>query len=191
MHLDFEDIQETINSIINLFNEKGSQEYIGEGLSVYQHMVRSAYIAYSKGYSDEIIIGALLHDIGHLLDAEGSMNGFGNVDHETIGAYFLKSKGFSKLVVDIVAYHVAAKRYLCAVDKYYYDVLSDASKETLKLQGGKMNLIEVQIFENLPNYKAIVLVRKIDDLSKDVSSQSHPIEFYHKILELHLFNYYR
>ena len=191
MHLDFEDIQETISAIISLFNQKGNLEYIGEGLTVYQHMVRTAYIAFSKGYSDEIVIGALLHDIGHLLEAEGSMNGFGNVDHETIGAYYLKSKGFSKLVIDVVAYHVAAKRYLCAVDKYYYELLSDASKETLNLQGGKMNLIETQIFENLPNYKAIVLVRKIDDLAKDVSSQSHPIEFYAKMLELHLFNYYR
>ena len=193
MNLDFEDIQETITSIFQLFNEKGSQDYIGENITIYQHMVRCAYIAFSKGYNDEIIIASLLHDIGHLLDSDESksMNGFGNENHELIGAQYLKSKGFSKLVVDIVAYHVAAKRYLCTVDKYYYDVLSDASKETLKLQGGKMSLIEVQIFENLLNYKAILLVRRIDDLAKDHSSQSHPIEFYGKILELHLFNYHR
>jgi predicted HD phosphohydrolase len=66
--------------------------------------------------------------------------------------------------------------------------LSNASKETLKMQGGKMNLIETQFFENLPHYKEILLVRKMDDLAKDANIEFHPIEFYSTMLEEHLFN---
>lgn len=188
MHLDIEDVRETVQKIIDLFNQKGSAEYVGEDVSVYKHMVICAYLALSKGYNNEIVISALLHDLGHLLESEEQMNGFGNVNHELLGAQFLKAHGFSKLVIDAVSYHVAAKRYLCAVDKYYYELLSTASKETLKMQGGKMNLIETQFFENLPHYKEILLVRKMDDLAKDAEMEFQPIEFYSTMLEEHLFN---
>jgi predicted HD phosphohydrolase len=56
------------------------------------------------------------------------------------------------------------------------------------MQGGKMNLIETQFFENLPHYKEILLVRKIDDLAKDANIEFHSIEFYSTMLEEHLFN---
>ncbi len=43
--------------------------------------------------------------------------------------------------------HVAAKRYLSASEAGYFDVLSEASKLSLRLQGGPMNAEEQAKFE--------------------------------------------
>jgi len=46
--------------------------------------------------------------------------------HEEAGATVL-TEFFPSVVTDCVRDHVAAKRYLCAVDPTYFDDLSDAS----------------------------------------------------------------
>ena len=55
-------------------------------------------------------------------------------------------KFFNKDVVKPIKYHVLAKRYL-ARDKKYFNSLSDASKISLKLQGGALNKGESKKFE--------------------------------------------
>ena len=58
-------------------------------------------------------------------------------NHESIGFEYLKNF-FKEQVVEPIKYHVLAKRYL-ARNKKYYNHLSDASKISLKLQGGILN----------------------------------------------------
>ena len=63
-------------------------------------------------------------------------------------------------------YHVAAKRYICAIDPGYLRRLSEASVHSLRLQGGPMSAEEVAEFEKHPNIREIVKVRYLDDAGK-------------------------
>jgi gamma-butyrobetaine dioxygenase len=69
-------------------------------------------------------------------------------------------------VTEPVRLHVAAKRYLCAVDAGYFGLLSGESVRTLSLQGGPMTTAEVAAFEALPFSRDAVAVRRWDDQAK-------------------------
>ncbi|MEO1161924.1 MAG: hypothetical protein AAFW74_15990, partial [Pseudomonadota bacterium] len=86
--------------------------------------------------------------------------------HEDIGESFL-TDWFGDEVTQPVKLHVAAKRYLCAVDSSYFARLSDASVLTLKLQGGPMSETQVAEFEANPHHRDAVRLRIWDDQAKD------------------------
>ncbi|MCL4115106.1 UNVERIFIED_CONTAM: hypothetical protein GTU68_037663 [Idotea baltica] len=140
-------------------------------MSVNSHSLQAALLAEDAGYEDSQIVAAFLHDIGHLLhEVEKSkvdkMGEFGIVDHELIGAQYLESIGFEDKICVPIANHVKSKRYLCAIDKSYYDELSDASVQTLNYQGGPMSKEEVETFENEDYFTESVALRKLDDQAK-------------------------
>ncbi|HLH27374.1 MAG TPA: hypothetical protein VKW77_00580, partial [Acidimicrobiales bacterium] len=62
--------------------------------------------------------------------------------------------------------HVAAKRYLCAVDPKYRAGLSPASLRSLELQGGPMTPAEVAAFEDGAFFRDAVRLRHWDDAAK-------------------------
>jgi putative nucleotidyltransferase with HDIG domain len=183
--------EKVVEIIFQLFNKKGDDMYIGEPVTKYQHMVQSAMIAQNLGYTDEMVIAALLHDIGHVcveMTPDNDMNGFGIKNHDLIGAQLLRENGFSDLVVSAVENHVAAKRYLCTKFQNYYDQLSLASLETLKLQGGMMNETEILEFENHPYFDENIKIRKIDELAKDEHMEIVAVESFKEIMLNHLIN---
>lgn len=71
--------------------------------------------------SDDLIIAALLHDIGQIVPLDtlkeekmnlgGNEGNVGRIGHESIGAGYLRSLGFGDDVCCLVGSHVAAKRY--------------------------------------------------------------------------------
>ena len=74
----------------------------------------------------QIIIGALLHDIGHLLGLAQDLprmitqgRELGAQNHECLGGDFLKERCFPQIVCDIVRGHVNAKRYLVVKERGY------------------------------------------------------------------------
>lgn len=154
--------------ICNLYQLRGEAKY-GEHCSVNSHSIQSAILARGQGLSTMLIGGAFLHDIGHICMPEielQTMETYGIVDHEGIGAKYLKEKGFPTMVIDVVGYHVAAKRYLCSINPSYLSDLSEASSQTFIHQGGKMTQEEIHEFRAHPHFKEIVIVRKIDDEAK-------------------------
>ncbi|MFT5000219.1 MAG: putative nucleotidyltransferase with HDIG domain, partial [Planctomycetota bacterium] len=151
----------------DIFTRRGAESYLGEDVTMSQHMFQGAQLAEQAGADDMLIAGALLHDIGHYTNefpddalAQGTDN-----HHDVAGAAVL-SAFFPETVTDCARYHVAAKRYLCAIDKGYLARLSDASIHTLGLQGGAMSAEEVADFAQNPNLEAIVQVRIWDDEGK-------------------------
>ena len=157
------------DEIISLYQQHGGEEYAGEKVSQLEHMVQSAQIASHSGFDQDVVLAAFLHDIGHICVSAfplNSMDGFGIIDHEKIGAQFLLSKGFSPKVARLVESHVEAKRYLTYRYPEYYDGLSEASKKTLEYQGGRMTAEEAQAFEQDPLFELIVAMRKIDEQAK-------------------------
>jgi phosphonate degradation associated HDIG domain protein len=166
-----------VQKIVDLFNEKGHSLYGGEAVTQTEHALQTATFARKNNASDALITASLLHDIGHLLHAlPDDAPDFGVDDlHEELAAMFLE-KHFIKEVVEPAKLHVQAKRYLCFVDADYYNTLSEPSRQSLALQGGIMNAEEAAEFEKYENYKEAVLLRTWDDLAKDPTMQTDPIE---------------
>lgn len=159
---------ETIVDFIgSIFDRRGDEEYLGEPVNMGQHMLQGATIAEQNGQPDEIIVGALLHDIGHFTSEFGTftMDDTEDRHHEDAGAEVLE-RFFPKIITDCVRYHVAAKRYLCAKRPEYSRRLSEASVHSLNLQGGAMSSDEVAEFEKNPNLDQIIAVRYLDDAGK-------------------------
>ena len=166
---DFETLDRTniVAFLEDIFERRGGEEYLGEPVTMAQHMLQGATIAQQNGQRDVIILAALLHDVGHFTSEFGmfSMNDTQDKFHEDAGAEILE-QFFPTLVTDCVRYHVAAKRYLCATRPSYFDRLSDASVHSLNLQGGPMSDEEVKEFEKNPNLKDIIAVRFLDEAGK-------------------------
>jgi phosphonate degradation associated HDIG domain protein len=132
------------------------------------HAVQSGHHARQQGLSDALITAALLHDIGHMVHQLGEHPAAQGIDdqHEAVGAHWL-IQYFGPDVCEPVRLHVAAKRYLCAVEPSYRDGLSRDSIESLALQGGPMSVDEVSAFEREPYWQDAVALRRIDELAKD------------------------
>jgi phosphonate degradation associated HDIG domain protein len=153
--------------LADIFERRGGEEYLGESVTMAEHMLQGAFLAEQGGEDEMIIVAALLHDVGHFTSEFGtfSMDDTQDKYHEEAGARILE-RFFPQAVVDCVRYHVAAKRYLCATDPKYLGQLSAASLHSLKLQGGPMSAGEVVQFEKHPALQAIVKVRRFDDAGK-------------------------
>ncbi|MBB2202549.1 (R)-1-hydroxy-2-trimethylaminoethylphosphonate oxygenase [Gluconacetobacter tumulisoli] len=159
---------ETIVAFLaDIFARRGGEEYLGEPVTMAEHMLQGACLAERQGEADVIIVATLLHDIGHFTSEFGmfSMDDTHDRHHEEAGARILE-RFFPRLVVDCVRLHVAAKRYICATDPGYFSRLSAASVHSLSLQGGPMNDAEVAAFEKHPDFRKIVRVRHLDDAGK-------------------------
>lgn len=152
----------------DIFDRRGGEEYLGEPVTMAEHMLQGATLAEQQGKDEETIVAALLHDIGHFTSEFGTFSMADTKDryHEEAGAKVL-SGFFPSVVTDCVRYHVAAKRYLCATRPEYFNALSAASVHSLNLQGGPMNADEIAAFERNPNLKKIIEVRYLDDAGKE------------------------
>ena len=158
-----------VDVIGELFSGEGAQDYLGEDVSVAVHMRQAGALAEAAGGPAEQVAAALLHDVGHIcggtLSGRELMEGADN-RHGEAGAAWL-AQWFGPEVTEPVRLHVAAKRYLCAVEPGYYGKLSAASVYTLAVQGGPMNDAEAAEFEALPHAAAAVAVRRWDEEAKD------------------------
>lgn len=154
--------------LAGIFERRGGEEYLGEPVTMAQHMLQGATFAEQQGLREEVIVAALLHDIGHFTSEFGTYSPDDTEDrfHEEAGAKVLAAF-FPSIVTDCVRHHVAAKRYLCATDPAYFDRLSDASVHSLNLQGGPMGEDEVAAFAQNPNLADILQVRFLDEAGKE------------------------
>jgi gamma-butyrobetaine dioxygenase len=148
-----------VETIGELFAGPGARDYLGEPVTIGKHMLQAGTLAEAAGAEAPLVAAALLHDIGHLRSEPEDRHG-------EAGARWL-SQWFGEAVTEPVRLHVAAKRYLCAVDADYFGLLSGESVRTLSLQGGPMTAAEVAAFEALPHARAAVAVRRWDDQAKD------------------------
>ena len=174
----------TFEEISDLFSRHGGGAYFGEAVTQLDHALQAAHFAAEDGAPDELVVAALLHDIGHLLQATPDDLADWHTDarHEVEGGAWL-AKRFSPEISDPVRLHVPAKRYLCATDPGYVAMLSEASIVTLKLQGGLMSASEVAQFETEPFYRQAVQVRRCDDRGKIAGLEIRGLADYRLLLQ--------
>jgi len=183
-----DDRETRVAAILELLEHARGSDYIGEGVSQLEHALQAASLARAAGAPDSEILAALLHDVGHLCagpDAP-SMDGLGVVRHESIGAAYLESLGMDPRIAELVRGHVDAKRYLVGADPRYAARLSDASRETLRHQGGAMSDREQRAFEALPRHRALLRVRCWDEAAKEPGRSVEPLAAYASLLRDHL-----
>lgn len=161
-----------LDEIEHLFATRGGL-YYGEGVNQSEHALQAAELAEKEGAPPALIVAALLHDIGHLLDKHDEDAAERGIDtrHEAIGGGWLK-RHFGPEVTEPVRLHVDAKRYRCAVDAAYHDRLSDASKLSLSLQGGPMSSDEADAFLEGPFAQDALRLRLWDEEAKVVGCKT-------------------
>ena len=166
--------------ISNYLNNKSL--YIGEKVTMSEHMIQTAMLAEKTNCSSNLVCSSLLHDYGHFIlenpddlvakDKDGR--------HEDVGYEFLE-KYFLEDVLGPIKYHVKAKKYLVR-EKKYYELLSEASKASLKLQGGVMSNEEAKKFETNKFFENSIKLRKFDEIAKESGLKIKSINEYKNLL---------
>lgn len=175
--------REKVDILFTYIEERG-QTFYDEVVTQMEHALQCAALAVHSNASNTQITSALLHDIGHfVMDEHNAEVSFLETDlnHEEIGAKYLQPF-FPDAVTTPIRLHVPAKRYLCTVDTSYYDGLSEASKRSLKLQGGIMSDEERTEFEEIPHYQEALTLRRWDDQAKERGLETDGLERYKNIV---------
>ncbi|MEI6232141.1 MAG: metal-dependent phosphohydrolase [Planctomycetota bacterium] len=170
---------DTIAELRSLFDGAGSALYFGEAVTEREHALQAAHLAAQEGAGNDLIIAALLHDVGHLLHGMGEHVADVGIDahHELVGHAWM-SQRFPPAISEPGRLHVAAKRYLCSKQSGYLAKLSPASAKSLELQGGPMSSAEVEEFEVQPFWQNALRVRAWDDRAKITGWDVPPFEAY-------------
>lgn len=141
-----------VRELLEFIQSQGTTDYLGECLSQLEHSLQCAYMAQQSkdfGHDDEVVLAALLHDVGRFIPAAKNMTKMiapdgsyiGTASHDAVGERYLRQLGFSEKVCQLVGAHVWAKRYLTATEPGYYEALSATSKRTLQYQVTYANIL--------------------------------------------------
>lgn len=171
-----------MKQITDLFDRHGDSRY-GEHVNQREHMLQCAKLAEDAGDTPAMIAAALLHDVGQFLEGAGDAaedHGY-DAAHERLGEVFL-TQWFPESVTAPIALHVAAKRYLCAVEPGYLEALSGASALSLSLQGGPFSKAECEAFEAHRYFPEALRLRRYDDLGKKPGAVTPGLSHYIEII---------
>ncbi len=175
-----------METIARIFAKSGHDAYYGEPVTQLEHALQCAYLAEQAGSDPPTVAAAFLHDIGHLLPPEqtaGYMDGYGTIDHERLGADYLRQQGFEENVAQLIENHVNAKRYLVFKKPDYLALLSEASLQTLTFQGGPMNADEAATFEAHPYFNEILQLRRWDEQAKVPGLPTPDLNYYLALID--------
>jgi gamma-butyrobetaine dioxygenase len=137
---------------------------------VTDHSLQAAAAAERDGASGPLTVASLLHDIGWVLKG-------GPRPHEVRGSAFL-GEFFGPEVTDPVRLHVLAKRYLCTVDGNYESTLSEGSRRTLVVQGGRLDDRDLASFDAEPYANDAILLRLYDDQAKVQGAETPDLDHF-------------
>ncbi len=186
----------SVRAVVTLYEEYGERDYIGESITQIEHALQCCEEAEKEGAPKDVLLAALLHDMGHLLGMEkevsmvNSGEQVGITDHEHIGANYLRNVfGYSERTCSLVRNHVLTKKYLVAANPDYFNTLSKGSRSSLIEQGGPMTPEECQIFEKDPFFEWHLKFRRWDDAAKKMDShrkthEARVAEFRDKLLKI-------
>ena len=170
-----------LERLTHWFAQHGGSSYEGlrhESVSALDHALQCAQLAEDAHADAPLVAAALLHDVGHFVAIAdiGHADDFDDV-HELRGVAVLV-RDFPSAVIEPIRLHVAAKRYLTAVEPTYFAGLSPASVHSLSQQGGPFRGAEIGRFEALPFAQDAVRLRRWDDLAKRPGRETPSLAYY-------------
>ena len=179
----------TVLDIPALLRTHGARRY-GDSVNQLAHALQCAAHARKAGADDDLVLAALLHDIGHLAGGHGVASEPGMRAAQETPAHHHGGHAARMLrpfvperLAWIVEHHVVAKRYLCAVEADYAASLSPASVRSLAVQGGPLGIADCRALEREPWFADALAVRRWDDLAKNPTVVVPPVEAYRSLLE--------
>lgn len=158
---------------------RGDAHY-GEAVTQRDHALQCAVLASRARADDELVLAALLHDLAHLVAPEGRDTPHRHHGHE--GAALVRPF-VPERVAWVIEHHVAAKRYLCAVDPGYFERLSSASVHSLRAQGGPLGADEQAALTAHPWFADALHVRRWDEEAKQPELKVLPLVAWVPLLE--------
>ena len=122
-----------------VFDKQGANEYLGEPVTIGEHMLQGARLAENGGQDEETIVAALLHDIGHFTSAIGT---FAMTDEEDRASQLVSEHGEYDPTKDLEGYLLPPLELM----KDYVSTGVSVSKEELETNKDR-------IVETLSHYK--------------------------------------
>jgi gamma-butyrobetaine dioxygenase len=171
---------DTLDELLDLYRSDKATAMYDEIVTEREHALQAAALAEAASAPPTTVAAALLHDVGRLTIAWDSAEGaFVAADraHDAVGERLLR-RWFGPEVTAPVGMHVAAKRYLCAIEPSYVEGLSPVSVRSLAVQGGPMSADEVAAFEARRGWEAGVQLRRWDDLAKSTEPAVKSVDDY-------------
>ena len=170
--------------LLDIFVGRATRRYGLSGVNQLQHALQAAALAEADDAPPATVLASLLHDVGHMIHDLGEDPAGRGIDdvHEELGAKWLAER-FRPEVCEPVRLHVAAKRYLCAVESDYFGKLSPDSVRSLGLQGGPMSADEVEEFRRNPLHAEAVRLRRFDEAAKDPRAATPDFDHYLRHVE--------
>jgi predicted HD phosphohydrolase len=166
-------------NIAGLLLKRGAMQWGDEPVSALDHALQCAAHARAARASDEVVLAALLHDVGHLL-SDGEETAF--THHGLWAARFLRPF-VSPRVAWLVEHHVLAKRYLCTVDRAYAESLSLGSLRSWIRQGGALDRQTREEAERHPWLADVLAIRRWDEAAKEPGAVVPGLAAYRDLLE--------
>lgn len=166
-----------IGDILDILERLSGSAYHGEPVTQLEHALQAAAAAERARAGPELVTAALLHDLGHLLPPVGE-----EVAHEDIGARWL-ARHFPEAVTEPIRLHVPAKRYLCFAEPNYLRSLSDASRASLRVQGGPFTAAQAEDFRRGPHAAAALDLRRWDEAAKVPGLATPGLDHFRRYLE--------
>jgi gamma-butyrobetaine dioxygenase len=158
---------------------QGARRY-GDTVNQLMHALQCAAHARRAGADDDLVLAALLHDVGHLAGGLGDEET--PARHHGRHAARLLAPHVPERLAWIVEHHVVAKRYLCATEPAYVAGLSPTSVRSLAAQGGPLSVDECRALERERWFAEAVAVRRWDDLAKDPAAVVQDLDAYRSLL---------
>src|SRR5581483_5122206 len=79
------------DEVVAIFQTSGSAAYFGESVSMLEHALQAAHFAQISGAAPALVLAALLHDIGHLVEEvpDDIADWTTDAHHEEVGSRWL------------------------------------------------------------------------------------------------------
>lgn len=132
------------------------------------HALQCGYLAVVAGADDDVVLAAVLHDVGH-----SPLLGPADDHHHDLAAQEWLTPRFGSRVGWLAGAHVAAKRFLAATDATYGATLSEVSMTSLAHQGGSAVDPELVSHRWWPD---AVRLRRFDDGAKVVGGEALSVD---------------
>ncbi|KAJ2039366.1 hypothetical protein GGI01_001645 [Coemansia sp. RSA 376] len=182
--------EQRVTTLFKLLENGSNKQHIDGKMSQLDQALHVTQLVGKDGADPETLLAALFQDVGHVCPApEGSAeaddededkdeDAKSTIDYRMRGANYLRQLGFPKKTCDLVESDVMGKRYVAALVPMYEELISSASKELLKLQGGPFTPTEAQAFEKDPLFKEKVLLVNCNFAAKVTEDKPPALETY-------------